>query len=340
MAGPFSRSAHGDSPYLPKKCASCHLGHGAPRTSMLPDAKNRTCLTCHGDTSARNKAKQKGLTTGTANLLNIAAEFRKPSHHPLAEGKASSTKSSKTKTLADRSSVATEVSCTDCHDAHYAIKGPGKSIGKGVSKRAKPKEMHDARGARQPEHTLCYKCHGSASAAEISRKDIQRLLRPSNPSFHPVEAIGRNESVPSLIKPNDAQSYVACSDCHASDQADGTAGPHGSMFRPILKANYQKEDKHDESSYEYALCYKCHNRSVLLADTSFSEHRKHIVDEKTSCFACHDSHGSTQYKHLINFDAKIVYANQNGQLSFTDLGSKSGSCNLLCHSKNHDDEQY
>jgi ribosomal protein S27E len=145
--------------------------------------------------------------------------------------------------------------------------------------------------------------------------------------------------VPSLIQPYTPQSYVNCTNCHGSDQTS-ILGPHGSVFAPILKANYTTTDFQAESAFQYALCYLCHNRATVLSPASFSLHQLHVSQQRTSCYTCHDSHGSTQYAHLISFNPKVVLSNNRGQLSYQSLGVQRGQCNLLCHGANHVNRSY
>ena len=332
----FGRSVHGDRAALPKGCGSCHVGHGSPMTSMLPDTQEATCLRCHGDAAAASGVRARGLLRKTGRVANIAAELRKSSRHRLERSR--SGRRRRARGRASRGSLAglTGVLCTDCHSRHYTI----RSLRRGKGDATRVKELGDARGARRPEYRLCYRCHGRDARAVRGKKDIQRLLRPSNPSFHPVQSTGRNPDVPSLVSPYNEQSLVACTDCHGSDRKDGPRGPHGSVYRPILKAHFTSDDGRAESPYEYALCYTCHTRSVLLSPSSFPEHRRHVVAGKASCRSCHNSHGSPEYSHLMDFDLEVVSANVKGQLHYQDAGSRQGQCSLHCHGREHDRQRY
>jgi len=336
MASDFSRGAHGNPAALPRGCASCHVGHGSRQTPMLPATEVETCLLCHGDAMGKSEARNKGLLGPAAEVTSVAGDFRKPSRHPLGDARRSRSGRAYPKASSQANVVSSFLLCTDCHDPHYEV----KSARRGKSDTARAKEMVDARGTRRAEYELCYRCHGSEGRASRGGEDIRRLLRPGNPSFHPVEATGRNSDVPSLVAPYTEQSRISCTDCHGSEQAGGTRGPHGSAFEPILKAHFGREDGRPESAYEYALCYRCHNRSVVLSPAGFPEHREHVVDAKTSCRTCHNSHGSTQYPHLIDFDTRTVFANSKGQLRYRDLGVRHGSCGLRCHGRDHDEEDY
>ena len=95
-------------------------------------------------------------------------------------------------------------------------------------------------------------------------------FEPGNLSCHRVEAAGRNANVPSLIAPWTVSSVVTCTDCHDNDTGPnapvpGTvpAGPHGSHYQQLLVARYDRDtDRTAESAAAYALCYKCHDRTL------------------------------------------------------------------------------
>ena len=345
-AGAFSLSAHGNSATLPRECGSCHVGHGTPQTTMFRTSEEATCLQCHSDSGTKSAAQAKGLIRGTGNPVNIAAEFSKPSPHPLAGFTHPTAPALLTTTpragpppvlLAappTSSASSSVVSCSSCHDPHYLVK-PSVSATAAITGTITPKQTSNSRGARQPEYKICYNCHGSGGA-----QNIQRLMRPSNPSYHPLEAPGRNPVVPSLIQPYVSQSYVACTDCHGSDDAN-VRGPHGSAFHPILKASFTQQDYQAESAFEYQLCYNCHNRSLVLSGaSSFPLHSLHVVNAKTSCHTCHDSHGSELFEHLINFNPTLVFGNSKGQIFYQPLGPQHGACNLLCHGHDHVQKKY
>ena len=330
-AGAFSGSAHGDPTALPKGCGSCHVGHGSPKTKMFIGSEETVCLTCHGGAAWQTTAQAKGLLAKAAPAVSIAAEFNKTSHHPLPGYALPSTVTS---TYARSMTVVPEAPntahCSDCHDPHYlvpAVRGAAVDT-------TQPKQVADSRGQRKAEYTICTGCHSGTAAV-----NIQQLVSSSNTSYHPVMAPGRNMSVPSLLQPYTAQSYVNCTSCHGSDQA-GVLGPHGSAFAPILKANYTTTDGEGESAFQYALCYLCHNRTTVLSSASFSLHQLHVVQQSLSCYSCHNSHGSTQYPHLINFNPRVVLGNSKGQLSYQSLGMQRGQCNLLCHGSDHVNRSY
>jgi len=249
------------------------------------------------------------------------------------------------------------VECADCHDPHATqsarVSGDTPANVRGVNLAGV--EVNPAVATFQ----ICLRCHGDSpnqpparTPRQHDQANMRLKIQPNNPSFHPIAGPGQNPNVPSLISPLTEQSIIGCTDCHNSNSAAsaggaGPEGPHGSSFDPILVRNYSTLDNGPESAGNYALCYQCHSRDSILKDDSFKKHDKHIRDEETPCNACHDPHGisatqgnAANNSHLINFDTSIVFPNDNGSLRFVDTGLNSGSCDLLCHGKDHDNTDY
>lgn len=154
----------------------------------------------------------------------------------------------------------------------------------------------------------------------------------------------------SLIPPLRVGSVITCTDCHNSDNArssggSGPNGPHGSIYEPLLVRNLSTEDFTAESAEAYALCYGCHSRDSILANESFPIHRRHIVDVRAPCSACHDAHGiyrgqgsSANHGSLINFDLSVVMPADTPagrRIEYVDTGRMSGNCTLTCHGLTH-----
>jgi len=223
------------------------------------------------------------------------------------------------------------------------------------------------------EYEICFKCHASSSVQSISPPiprvaksvNTREAFQTLNPSYHPVAALGKNSDVPS-IPSSDAPSLsttsmIYCTDCHDSDESrsiggTGPRGPHGSQYSPLIRQQYLTGDNVMETSQAYALCYWCHNRTNILSDVSFRKnlankggHSGHITRSSSGtpvnapCSICHDPHGvqddglSGSHTKLINFDSRFVMAVPGNRYPFyTDRGSRSGNCTLVCHGVTHD----
>ena len=169
----------------------------------------------------------------------------------------------------------------------------------------------------------------------------------TNQSFHPVEGEGRNPAVISLIRPyrekkssSSDVSILLCADCH------GNVAPVSPQW--LLTDNYSTGDNIVESSFAYALCYKCHSRSSILGNESFTSHSRHITGERnfkgggTSCYTCHTSHGSVENRYLIRFNREFVTESSTGKLKFVEKGTYTfhGECWLTCHGVDHNPKSY
>ncbi|MFQ5610184.1 MAG: hypothetical protein ACE5F8_07945, partial [Woeseiaceae bacterium] len=304
-------------------------------------AEEDNCLVCHN---------------GNVAATDIESELVKPVRHPVQDFTGVHDAAENASSF-----MPNHVECVDCHNPHRvnnntatapAVAGTQLGVS-GISASGSAKPVSDFL------YEICFKCHADnnvKSFVPITRQHAQINTRLefdlANPSYHPVEGIGNNQNVPSLIPPLSETSVIYCTDCHNSDSSTasggpGPDGPHGSVYSPLLERNYTTLDNTQESSFEYALCYKCHDRDSIRADDSFGEHDKHVRNEDTPCSACHDPHGvsatqgnSVNNSHLINFDLNIVSPNSSGLLMFEDLGTFRGECYLSCHGEEHDPKSY
>ena len=326
-------------------CANCHLPHraGSKRHLLRFESPEQNCLVCHN---------------GSVTAKNVAADFQKASVHPIAiNGRAHEPEEDPV------NPPTRHVTCTDCHNPHGSTMTPGaaaKSSAELVGVVGLSANGAVVKSASR-EYELCFRCHADSFArgpARVNRQVVETNTRlqfnPNNQSFHPLETIGRNRFVPSLIAPWNTSSTLTCTDCHNSDQSPaaggtGANGPHGSIYSPLLERQLVLTDYTPESPENYALCYKCHSRDSILSDQSFRAvdingqsrgHRFHIVDQKTACSTCHDSHGVVANSSLINFNLDYVSPSSGGTLSFTSGGATGGTCTLTCHGHEHTDASY
>jgi predicted CXXCH cytochrome family protein len=313
-------------------CGSCHVSHQAQSRSHLLIAKQPedNCLVCH---------------SGSPAAKDISADFQKPSIHPITVNSESHSPVEDPINPPIR-----HVVCADCHNAH-AVTASTAVAPNASGALANLVGVSSAGTVVKPltrQYELCFRCHADSldrGPATVPRQVIQTNQRlefsTANQSYHPVLAIGKNlNNVPSLILPWMVNSVMYCTDCHNSDDGPnagggGANGPHGSVYRPLLERNLNLGDFQGESSGTYALCYKCHSRSVVLSSASFPLHESHVVDDKAACTTCHDSHGVANAPHLINFNTLYVTNSPSGIVSYRSTGIMHGSCTLTCHGKDH-----
>lgn len=328
-------------------CANCHASHtaGTPARLLNSAIEEQNCYPCH---------------SGTVAAKNIAAAFGKFSTHPVT------LTAGVHDPLEDPINPPRHVECADCHNSHAAT--TAAAVAPNASGALAGLKGVNADGVvvnpLTKEYEQCFRCHADSIArgpARVARQFVETNTRlefaPTAASYHPIAAPGKNSNVPSLIAPWTTTSQMYCTDCHNNDQGPnnggtGANGPHGSAFPPILEQNLTLVDGNPESAVEYALCYKCHSRSSILADQSFSAvngggldrgHRFHIVDQNTACTTCHDPHGVTTQPRLINFrtgGANPVTPSSGGRLEFNSTGVNKGNCYLSCHGKDHNPESY
>lgn len=327
IAQSFNESRHGNLSVMPARCASCHRGHGEKNSPMLRFNEEELCFKCHGSQTERDRAVRDGIISGGVNPKSVIDDFQKPYRHPVElNGKHRVGDVNSPEQMLERHSE-----CSDCHNPHM-VGGFRRFSGSGMME----KEWTAAGVVFQFE--LCYKCHSSIANLPLSETDKRAEFNTANASFHPVEGEGRHTNLPSLTK---EYRIMKCTDCHGSDS--GSDAPHGSIYENILKKNYTKHDG-PESNEAYALCYSCHSRSSILANESFRFHRQHIVDNNTSCYTCHDSHGSINNPMLIRFnkDPRFTRINPSGsgRLEFYRLGNNKGGCYLNCHGVDHNPKEY
>jgi predicted CXXCH cytochrome family protein len=311
----------------PEGCAGCHAGKGVPGTPLLKARREQLCFRCHG-------ALSHGLATGR----NIQSVVSKQSNHPITE---TSLYHLRGEVLPEEEeSMLRHVACADCHVAHISTpeltwRGARGYIS-GLSGAQHPGLRPQGLRLRQAtdEYELCYLCHSDSRNLPAGSRNMAELFNPSNFSYHPVEAPGRNLNMPSLVRALSITDRIRCTDCHGNNDSMGPRGPHGSDYSPILVAQYSMEDGPEDARY-YELCYMCHDRRSILGDESFRKHNRHVVSEQTSCFTCHASHGSSS-NNLIEFNTLVVNPSlTDGGPMYMPGSGGNPMCYLECHGADH-----
>ena len=317
-------------------CQICHKPHraGISQRLLRNATEEGTCLRCH--------------TAGKAQDIQTA--INKSSIHPVADPTTIGVH------YPNETLPATmyHVECADCHNPHQikdavatapAVNGRLTGV-KGV------KIDGAVINPADNEYEVCFRCHASSNT-DFNTNTVDRKIEegnkrlsflPTNPSFHPVAAVGRNTNVPGLLLGYTEASMIYCTDCHNNDtsvKAGGTGanGPHGSQWKPLLISKYNTTTSGwvTYAPAEYALCFRCHSDTTLRSSasgfykTSTSNNlHSNMGHQRVSCSVCHDPHGvpggtETNNSHLINFGGQA----KGGTYTHTATG---GSCFISgCH---------
>jgi predicted CXXCH cytochrome family protein len=332
---------HGNNPWPHTKyltvaenaCENCHAPHAAQTKQRLLNyvKEEDNCFTCHN---------------GNVAAKNIEAEFLKMSVHPV------SSTIGVHDPLEDIINSQRHVECADCHNPHATRSSEisGATLSGALLGVAGVNVSGAVIKPAQHEYELCFRCHADSvdrGKALINRQYAESNTRmqfaQGNASFHPVETMGKNPNVPSLLEPYRPSSTIACTDCHNNDSGPGAGGngpkgPHGSIYRPLLERSLALTDGFGSNPNDAALCFKCHNRESIMADESFPSHSLHI-NAGESCVTCHDPHGVARNTNLINFNTDYALP-LRGIVQFTDTGLFSGTCTMTCHNHDHDQLSY
>lgn len=338
-------------PDAPTKCLNCHDPHGqsdadGPIPQLTLKREEGLCLQCHD---------------GSPAITNIQGELSKPYRHPVTNytGRHTGPAESLPTDFGTTPVNQRHSECEDCHDPHTSRAdalmgvqdGDASKTTLGVSRvavlngaaGAPPSYQFiagsDTLTAPNSEYQLCFKCHSSWTTQPNGQTDMAMALNPSNPSYHPVEAAGRDVTIDPASFANGwtKDRITRCGSCHGSDFG-AVQGPHGSTYPAILKASYAASSApRDMSSNE--LCFSCHAYSVYgdpaAADATHqgsrfnkpgvtAGHAEHVGQDHVPCYACHVTHGSTNLPHLM------VTGRSPGitDIVFTPTG---GSCSASCH---------
>jgi len=361
----YARSSHGSSgsaawpgpsppprtePGAAGKCVNCHDPHGQSdnqgEVPALGLAREESlCLTCHDGSPAQS---------------DIASDFLRPFRHPTS---LTGLHTGPTESLPSDFGAAPlnrrHAECEDCHNPHLAYHDPaGPPFDSRISKRnlgvSRVRVMNGGPGAPPgyafvaasdtlspdlTEYELCFKCHSSWTNQPTGQTDLALVLNTANPSYHPVEAPGRDATIAlgAFTSGWNPTSITRCGSCHGSDTGTA-AGPHGSNHRYILREPYTASPS-ERTMLPIETCFSCHAYDVYanaasppstLANSRFNEpgvaegHSKHVDQERVPCYACHATHGSTTLPHLL------VTGRSPGIQSIT-VDATGGTCTPTCH---------
>lgn len=327
-AATYGSSGHGAASI---KCTQCHDEHGANYASLVNQAEDtetadNRCNSCHN-----------GSYPG---VIDVKPDFTTKAYtHPTltTSGKHSNDENYNNMPAADR-----HAECVDCHDPHAANDTPVNApMASGYVRNVSGVQVNTDPAVRPAwtilppdspgyifvkaitnEYELCYKCHSSFSYGSTpppGQTDVARDFNPNNPSYHPIEAVGKNEYndngrdySASLVNGWAPDSMMTCTDCHGSENPASPRNVHGSNNKNILKAPYTEDTGRAGYDTSNHLCFQCHDYTTYRGgdkrtdnNTGFTNDKKenlHLVGDHKNA-GCMDCHGMTPHggprPHLI-----------------------------------------
>jgi predicted CXXCH cytochrome family protein len=329
-------------------CLNCHETHGWPDNAapaqdyplLLADREQNLCTTCHD---------------GSPVTKNIRAELLKTYRHPIeTDGRHVNTETA----AAAFGTANRHAECADCHNAHQAradTVAPTAPAASNRIKNVKGVTVTNGAAGTAPTYTfttnaaneyqVCFKCHSSWTTQPAGQTNFAVKFNPNNPSYHPVEAVGKNTNinVNAFVAPWTGSRTMYCTDCHSSDTTT-VRGPHGSAFRYLVKKaatgtnGTAAVSSASRTMAATELCFDCHayntyrNTGATTTQKQYSRfyngdkgHTFHVGDRNYPCYACHDTHGASTQPHLI------VTGRNPGINTFTHSLTGSSTCSPTCH---------
>jgi predicted CXXCH cytochrome family protein len=332
---------HGPYAINSAQCGNCHRAHSAKAPNLLKSrslnslsSQSTLCFTCHDGTGASQAVK---THYDLVRPVNNAAAREYYSHDAVDANPAVP----HTQSALDEFGGVSNSECADCHNSHQATATTARdsaqtTTGWDASRKlagvSGVSVVNGAAGAAPAytflsgiipgaaanlvtrEYQLCFKCHSGYTKlkdnADVILKPSKYALdkavefNPANPSFHPVEAAGKNTTPAMAASLAGTSPYklwnftvgstIRCLNCHASSTTPGVAplpqpgsalAPHTSANRGILIRNYRdrvlKSNGDPYSAGDFALCYACHAEAPFVNEsstsTNFRLHAKHVA---------------------------------------------------------------
>ena len=331
-------------PVATGECLGCHDPHGANNRRMLKkDTTPELCAQCHKEVvSAKHVHKpasedcelcHKPHTSANEHLLTMDRRSLCLSCHQEV---------GKTIAGAKHPHDPTKGDCLQCHQAHASneIKNL-KAAPKDLCSSCHQKIADVAAHAKVPHGALtdsraCLNCHlphGSEHDKQLAADPVAACMACHKDPIvvsKDVTVAGVPELADATLHRHGPIQKGDCAGCHTV---------HGGERDRLLVANYTKSFYQTYSEESYELCFKCHDKELILAQpattqTGFRDGTRnlHAVHVKSptqgrSCRACHSIHAS-------KFEAEINETVQFGQwklpINFkpTETG---GSCAPGCH---------
>jgi predicted CXXCH cytochrome family protein len=282
-------------------CGACHQPHASKFPRLLNGEGRNLCIRCHTSTDIQIKTKSVVHEPAKGDCRVCHAAHATDQPGMLNDDPARL--------------------CTSCHASiAHAMETATTQHAAVTSKRSclnchTPHAGDNAKLLRQPEINLCLECHNTT----ISLKDGGTLQNMKTVLEHGKSLHG-------------AIAQQSCAACHEI---------HGGSHRRLLVSEYPNEMYSPFSDTAYALCFKCHDKNLVMlsetnAVTSFRNgdrnlHFVHVnrADKGRSCRTCHDSHAATRERHIRD---EVPFGPKGWRLPINyEALADGGRCGAGCH---------
>ncbi len=288
------------SSYTKGACAACHDAHSPLANHDTPQTAAASCAECHAPAAAAVMLGSKPHGNLTDACLSC--------HAPHAS---------------DHKGLLTAAPAQLCVSCHEDIRSAaaGATIPHGAMLTAEGcLACHDPHSGRtggmlwSDQTTLCLSCHGKTLKATDGRPipEMATVMTKSAVKHGPI-------------------SIGLCGACHAV---------HGGTHPALLKHAFAKVPQGKFDLANYALCFSCHDRELVLGDgpgaTGFRDGTKnlHLVhvkngDRSSGCATCHEVHGGDHPRLIVNA-ANYENSDWKPPMKFL-ISPQGGSCAPGCH---------
>lgn len=282
-------------------CGACHQPHSSTRRKLLVAEGRDLCLKCHVRT---------GIDIDTSSVVHAPVMGDcEVCHDPHATNNASLL-------IDDQNKL-----CLQCHlDVAHTIDTATTQHAAITTKRGctnchAPHATNHASLLRVEPKNLCFECHNQP----ITLPDGSTLV-----NMQKVMASGKSL--------HGSVTQRGCLECHLI---------HGGDHRRLLVDQYPSTMYYPFRESNYALCFSCHDRQLVVEETTTSAtgfrngsqnlHFVHVNKDKKgrSCRICHDAHAASPDKHIRD---SVPYGPGGWKLPLKyeplDTG---GKCGGACH---------
>lgn len=280
-------------------CIACHEPHTADYARILKTEGPDLCFMCHTD---------KAQTINNTEFL----------HKPVSE------------------------SCTKCHDPHSApirfmleITAPVLCYSCHTDKKKQISNVSVKHRAVEIEKSClnCHDPHNSNIARILTMESMDLCLTCHDREYKLPDGKVLMDMKELLVEHTDHHGPIRQKDC------SGCHNAHGDEFFRILRKPYPPKFYMPFSVENYALCFGCHEKTIVLDPettklTNFRNgrenlHFKHVnkPDKGRTCRACHETHASNFPKHIreaVPFGVWELPVNY-------EKTKTGGSCTPGCH---------